>query len=420
MSDLVIGGKFVDAQLGIFDGYVTIEDGVITRVAKTLPPGRRADRSYSDGFLIFPGFVDIHTHCRQDPSGKWDYKETFETAAAAAINGGVVALADMPNNPAPPIDKKSYGAKKPLAEKVAKKTGVAIKLYGGVNDVSETCGAPFYKIFFLAKSVGDLWIDNESKLEGVFQRYPNERFSFHLEDNLVIQRYAGVEAYEDRRPAEAEISAIQRFERASCKALQMEQRANLNVCHVSTKEGLEVLRGTTIKKEVTPHHLFFDSRNKHDFERAAWLFMNPPLRAPEERAFLLKNLKSFDFLASDHAAHTPEDKESGAAGVPHLDTEGLFATWLLERMHVQAVELARLVAMGPGAWFSYGDGEKFGRLAQGYVGSLTVIKRKQPTKVTAEKLKTKCGWSPFEGYTFPGRVHETIIRGKVYSTNWCS
>jgi dihydroorotase len=128
-----------------------------------------------------------------------------------------------------------------------------------------------------------------------------------------------------------------------------------------------------------------------------------------------------DYLATDHAPHTPEDKMGGKSGVPHLDTYGAFATWLMAEHGFSARDIARVCAYNPGCFVKeflpQGFGNGFGVIEPGYFGSLSILNPDAPTAVRREDMKTKCGWSPFEGYTFPGRVTYTILNGNVYPAN---
>jgi dihydroorotase len=149
--------------------------------------------------------------------------------------------------------------------------------------------------------------------------------------------------------------------------------------------------------------------------------MNPPLRAPLDRLALLAALRSglIDYVATDHAPHTLAEKETGHSGVPHLDTLGPFATWLMAEHGFTTADIARVFAYHPAVFVqdflpaSLGKG--FGHVAAGFAGSLTILDPDRPYTVARESLQTKCGWSPFEGFTFPGSVRHTIHRGVVHA-----
>ena len=131
--------------------------GLITKISE---PIGVADFVFKDE-IIFPGFVDIHVHAREDVSHKEDYKEDFKTAGEAAINGGVVAFVEMPNNPIPPIDNVSYEAKRELI----KKCPIEVLLYAGIGPNTKPLSKKIpYKVF-MGPSVGELFFNSKKELE---------------------------------------------------------------------------------------------------------------------------------------------------------------------------------------------------------------------------------------------------------------
>ena len=219
--------------------------------------------------------------------------------------------------------------------------------------------------------------------------------SWHCEDPAVI-------AKDPRRPPLAEISAIE-------QALELTDLYHLRskICHVSTQRGMELIEAAkkslaTLTCEVTPHHLYF---TQEDSELDPWLHMNPPLRSEEDRDYLFYacQMGLVDFLASDHAPHTPNEKHKGAAGVPHLDTYGPFVGWLLDKGMPPRL-LAQMTSFNPGAYL----GIPHGLLQPGYRAELTVLSH-EPLRITPDILQTKCGWSPFECLTLPWRVEAVFV-----------
>jgi dihydroorotase len=237
--------------------------------------------------------------------------------------------------------------------------------------------------------------------------------SFHCEDPILLEKHSAAATHETRRPPECELSAT-RF------ALAMIGKYGLSgkLCHYSVGEGLPLIRaaraqGMPVTAEVTPHHVFFDTSMLTDANRP-WMQMNPPLRSPADRAAMLEALRdgTADYLATDHAPHTIAEKQQGVSGQPHLDTYGPVVTWLMVEQGFTPERIAAICSANPGAFVNEFRPEKFGRLLPGYVGSLTVLNLRKPTTVRREDLKTKCGWSPFEGRTFPGSVEAVFIRGQ--------
>ena len=396
----------------LFEGAVEIntDTGLIESV------GPRTGKSDLDleGCILFPGFGDIHIHAREDAGGTQLYKEDFTTMAAAAIHGGVVHVADMPNNPVAPIDDQSYAIK----EQLTKKSAVHITLYAGIGPHTQPLQRHVPYKAFMGPSVGDLFFSSQQQLEDVIANYRGRNVSFHCEDPVILEANKDAPLHENKRPPSAEISA-------TAFALYLIEKYDLvgKLCHYSTREGLKMIvdakaRGVKVTCEATPHHLFFDTGMIVP-ENRQWLQMNPPLRSEDDRLALITALRTgvVDYVATDHAPHTLEEKIKGASGVPHLDTLGAFATWLMAEHGFTAQDISRVFAHNPGLFvrefLPAGFGKGYGMIESGYVGSLTVLDLKSPYVVTRDTIKTKCGWSPFEGYTLPGSVRYTIIHGKL-------
>ncbi len=409
---LRVEGRIVNHD-GEFDGAVEIntETGLIEHVG---PKEGRSDVDAS-GCLIFPGFGDLHIHAREDASGTQAYKEDFASASDAAIHGGVTHVADMPNNPVAPIDDRTYGAKEVLTEKSA----IHVTLYAGIGPQTNPLARHVPYKAFMGPSVGDLFFTSQVQLEMAIAKYRGRNVSFHCEDPVILEANKNAPTHEQKRPAAAEISATE-------FALYLIEKYELagKLCHYSTRGGLEKIiaaraRGVQVTCEVTPHHLFFDDSMLTEKNRLL-LQMNPPLRSPDDRVAMIAALKrgDIDYIATDHAPHTLEEKAKGVSGVPLLDTYGAFAAWLMVEQGFTAKDIARVCAFNPGVFvrefLPAGFGKGYGVIALGYVGSLTILDMDTPYAVTRESVKTKCAWSPFEGYTLPGSVRYTIVRGKIF------
>jgi dihydroorotase len=398
----------------VFDGAVEINTG--TGLVEYV--GEQTGKSDLDtsGCLIFPGFGDLHIHARDDVSGSQRYKEDFSTISAASLHGGVTHVADMPNNPIAPVDDARYAEK----EKLTANSAVHVTLYAGIGPETKPLTRHVPYKAFMGPSVGDLFFASQEELEDVIAKYRGMNVSFHCEDPEILRESKSAATHEQRRPARAEITA-------TAFALYLIEKYELigKLCHYSTSEGLKLiaaakLRGVRVTAEATPHHLFFDETMLTE-ENRLLLQMNPPLRSPTDRLALIEALRNglVDYIATDHAPHTLQEKAEGVSGVPLLDTYGAFATWLMGKHGFTAEEISRVCAYNPGRFVKEflpaHLGKGYGLIEPGYVGSLTVLDITSPWTVRREEMKTKCGWSPFEGYTFPGQVKYTVVQGKVYS-----
>jgi dihydroorotase len=408
MPPLIVEGLLADID-GVHPGQMFIDDGTIAAVGTDLGTPHHL---YGDECLIFAGMGDIHIHARQDVTGQDNHKETFATAAAAALHGGVVHVADMPNNPAAPIDDASYAAKERLLAGAG--LSVAFTLYGGIGPGTSPLKKSVPYKAYMGPSVGQLFFTSLEQLDQTLAAYRSQAVSFHCEDPVLLEKHKHAPTHETRRPPECELSAT-RF------ALAMIEKHRLagKLCHYSVGEGLTLIRaakarGLPVTAEVTPHHVFFDTTVLTDANRHL-MQMNPPLRSSADRAAMLGALRdgTADYLATDHAPHTIAEKQRGISGQPHLDTFGPFVTWLIVEQGFTPARIAAICSANPGAFVNPFRKERFGRLAPGYVGSLTVLNLRRPITVRREGLRTRCGWSPFEGVTFPGSVEAVFIRGRL-------
>lgn len=379
------------------------------------------DYVFGDQCLLFAGMGDVHIHAREDVSGKNCYKEDFTSARAAMMNGGVCHAGDMPNNPVPPVDKRSYEDKVRLGEKAHGD----LWFYAGIGPGTSPLPYPVpYKVY-MGPSIGDLFFRDLPTLEEALARYEGQWVSFHCEDPEILEESKNEKHHHERRPVKAESVATR-------DAIHLIEKYKLKgkLCHYSSQEGLELVRtararGVDISLEVTPQHLYFAiDELEEKFYRP--LQMNPPIRMKLDRDTLLAALKQgeIQYLATDHAPHSKEEKSAGHSGLTGLDTYGPFVTWIIHGgMDPRLV--AKVAVENPGDFFNHflpswkkispvyeKMGFGLGYLRPGFRANFTVLNLKKPTLVKEENLKTKVGHSPFTGHSFPGSVEALFIGGK--------
>ncbi len=424
LHELVVEGNVVTPE-GIHDAQIGIDEGYITELKKQGLKGER--KIETRRCLILPGFIDLHVHLREDSSHKWDYKEDFKSGTAAALHGGITTVVDMPNTPSPGINAERIREKKQLAR--AKSKGlIDIFFHGGVTESNLNALADMqkevvaYKIY-LSETNG-LQI-GEGTLPKALKAVEatSKPAVIHCEDQRIIDsrreefksgrkvEKKHKELHSELRPAKAELSAVKHV-LSSASALS---GIKINIAHVSVYDTVGILRQyKNVHCEVTPHHLFF---TKNDvLSKKSLLKTNPPLRTEENRLRLLAAFKEgqIDFLATDHAPHTKEEKAQdildAPPGVPNLDTYGNFVAWLIVRCDVHPTLIARVSAYNPALFLGLNDR---GRIEVGKRANLTILDLQKQVKISSEHLYTKCGWSPFEGYELPGAVKHAIFNGVV-------
>jgi dihydroorotase len=325
----------------------------------------------------------------------------------------------MPNNPRPATDQDALREKARLA---SRKALVDVRFYGGVvykelNQLRRISNLVVgYKVY-LAKTTGDLTFP-PSELERVFGLIARTRrpVSLHCEDQGIIDMKTKElaeekrpDVYSDMRPPEAETESVKKV----VAAVRAAPNLRANVCHASTEDTLSIVsaaesRGAHLQCEATLHHLYFD---RSAMLESPLLRTNPPLRPERDRAALLNGLKDgrVSFLVTDHAPHLQEEKiTDGLSGVPGLDDYGHVVSWLIRKAEVDPTVVARVACLNPASFIGLGDR---GQIKVGMRADLSIVDIWSPEVVRAENVRSKCGWSPYEGIEFPGRTRWTIIGG---------
>jgi dihydroorotase len=463
MKYVTISGLIATHDKKPFHGTIRIDrkTGLITRVTKKLD--RKADHFYTDDFVIFAGFSDIHIHAREDKTEAQCYKEDYSTASDAALHGGVVCACAMPNTPETVVTLSRFTWHRNRIRALNKP--VTMLNYLGIDKNTKPIGKPgehMYKLYF-GKSVGDLTVTYGEELEEILARYKGHYISFHVEYEPIVQASLSGKTHSDRRP----VAAVNEGLRILLPLIK-KYKIKAKLCHWSTGgKSFEMIteyrkQGCDIVLEVSPLHLLFDtSMTDEDPELWTKIQMNPAIQAPEHRKALIRGLKDgfIQFIATDHAPHTEEEKfsafkkymseyggtdpietaanikrkdtalfrkiceENNHSGAPWLDTYGLVCTWLMKVHAFTPQDIARVSAYLPGAFVNrflktqfpkQNFGKGFGQIKQGFVGSLTVLNVKTETTVRREDLKTKVRWSALEGRALPGAVAAVFVRGSKY------
>lgn len=265
---------------------------------------------------------------------------------------------------------------------------------------------------------GALLVDQESALESIFAK-GSRLIAVHAEDqNRIKQRRQEFTGIND--PAiHSQIQDNQAALLATQLALHLSKKyqRRMHILHLSTAEEAELLRQDKpiwVTAEVTPQHLML---NTSAYEKIGTLAqMNPPLRSPHDNEVLWQALKDgvIDFIATDHAPHTLEEKAqeypNTPSGMPGVETSlPLMLTAAMQgRCSVAQVSQWMSTAVAK----AYGIPKK-GAIAPGYDADLVLVDLETYRPVLREELVTKCGWSPFEGWNLTGWPVTTIVGGQI-------
>lgn len=379
---------------GLIDACLSLEGELISGIAKSMKGCESVD-------FILPGMIDLHVHMRglcQKHKGEW------RTESLAALSGGVTVIADMPNN-LPKIDNPE--ALRMKIEEAKSESFVDFLLYTAYPYVAEDEVVIGVKVYPEDMMRG---------LKEVFRRASQlgKEVVVHAEDPICLMESDSVDDVREHsaaRPELAEVIAVTRV-----ISLARKHGAKLRIAHATLPSTLTAVKeakaeGVRVSSEVTLHHLLFSTR---DAERLGSLFkVNPPIRSPEIRDKLIRMVEVgySDFLVTDHAPHSPEEKSRSygdmPSGIPWLDS---LAPFLLQCVEEGSLPYRALLMYSsePASHL----GLRRGALIPGNIADLVILRREKWV-LKREDLHTKAETSPILGKELKWKVDRVILRGEI-------
>ena len=417
---LIKNGRVVDPASGIDEALdVVLEDGRVKALGK-FPKTEDYQRVIdAKGKIVAPGLVDIHVHFR-DPG--LTYKEDIATGAAAAAAGGYTTVVCMANTK-PVVDSvevlsELLGRMKQLPIHVLSAAAVTKGLQGKeLTDMRALRAAGAAGFTDDGIPIADTALLFEAMKRAKELDVP---ISLHEEDPALIAS-AGINQGAVSRqlgvggaPALAEEALVAR----DC-ALALRAGARVNIQHLSSQVSVDIIRamkglGASVFAEVTPQH--FSLTERAVVERGTLAKVNPPLREEADRYALIRGLKdgTIDFIATDHAPHSREEKEwdlnQAPSGMIGLETAlALGITNLVRKGHLTMLQLLEKMTVNPARFYKLGCGT----LKVGGPADMVIFDERERWTVEAEDFRSKSRNSPFLGMELYGRVHYTICGGRV-------
>lgn len=365
----------------------------------------------ASGLLLCPGIVDPHVHMRQPGAV---YKEGIVRGSHAALAGGVTTILEMPNTVPVCSTPEAFAEKHALyTELCPMRWGLHYQAASGAQTLPARPIASA-KIY-MAKSSQDAAVVSEQAVREVFLRF--ERVAVHAEDETAfcaaLPSFADpARAHHLRRPVEAIAAALSTLERA-LKSLPEASRPRLILCHVGTTvEVAWVLRmkreGFDVWAETCPHYLLL---TQDDYLAVGDLLkVNPPLRSRTDADAVLAALAdgTIDFLATDHAPHTREEKAVGDGAPSGIASIECFLPLALGRIHAAGVSAPRLWdALSTRAASAYAL-PRVGAICQGNWADFSLVRTGE---FGARPVLTSAAWHPYLNDTFQHRVESTYVGG---------
>lgn len=411
-----------------FDGSVVVEGDKIAAVYEGEAPLEAVTNATETidaaGKWLLPGVIDDQVHFR-DPG--LTHKGDLQTESRAAVAGGVTTFMDMPNTKPQTTTLGDWEAKLRRAAEVS--AANYSFFFGGTNDnlaeISrlDPTRVPGLKLF-LGSSTGNMLVDKQETLERIFGE-TGMLIAVHAEEEEVIRR--NIAYYTGKYGEDLDISFHSKIRSeeacyvSSAKAVELATRLNarLHILHLSTGRELSLLDHTLpladkrITGEVCVHHLWFHDGDYAQFgNRIKW---NPAIKSLADRAALREavNNNTIDIVATDHAPHLPAEKEGSclkaASGGPLIQHSLTAMLELAMEGRFTYEKVVEKMAHAPAELFGI---DRRGYIRPGYYADLVLVDPAATWTVSKENILYKCGWSPFEGYTFHHQVWKTFVNGR--------
>lgn len=398
---------------------VRVKDGKIAEIGINLVSQGEQEFA-ADGLVVSPGFVDLHIHLRE-PGG--EKKETIETGTLAAAKGGFTTVAAMPNTrPVPDIPEQMEW----LVTQIHERGHVKVLPYAAIT--TRQLGEELVDFSSLKKAGAFAFTDDGVGVQTAATMYEAMKKAAeqdmaivaHCEDNSLI--YGGA-VHEGKFSKEAGIPGIPSI----CESVHIARDVLLaeaagchyHVCHISTKESVRVVRdakraGIRVTAEVSPHHLLL-SEDDISSEDANFK-MNPPLRGNDDREALIEGLLdgTIDFIATDHAPHTEEEKSKGMKlapfGIVGLETAfPLLYTNFVQKGICTLEQLLDWLTVLPSKTFDL----QSGTLEVGRPADITLINLDNEKEIEPTTFASKGKNTPFTGWVCKGWPVATFVDGKL-------
>jgi len=423
--DLVLHNAKIYTPRGVVEAGLAVDEGKIIKIAKETKLPHASERLDIKGKIVLPGLIDPHVHLRDQQLA---YKEDFFSGTSAAAAGGVTLTIDMPNNKPVTMSATSLKERMKLAEN---QVVTNIAFHSAFPEIAEENrqiveqGAVAFKLY-LSQKVGGLNIDDDDALLSAFSVVEEMKVpvSVHPEDRETLEtvkkkmQQSGqkdVEAYVKVHSPEAELKAIQRI-------VQLARKTNVQIhfCHLSSARGLEAIlaakkMGFHVTCEATPHHLLLSSTHLKRYNTIA--LTDPPLRTEKDVETLWNALRqgSIDAVASDHAPHTIEEKETASVwevkpGIPGLETTLPLLLTQVNKGRLTLPNLIKVTSKRPAEIFHLRDR---GSLAEGCHADLVVVDMKRKHRIDSSEFYSKAKYSPFDGWKVRGTPTKTFVNGRL-------
>ena len=422
MSKLLLKSGTVVAEGVSRKADVLVADGRIAAIGESLTVDADVEVFDAEGCIVTYGLADVHVHLREPG---YSAKETITTGTRAAARGGVTTVCSMPNLQPAPDAPETIAVEQQMIDEQALIEVLPFATISSHRAGRELADIEALRPLSVGYSDDGNGIQTEPLMREAMKRIAavDGIIAAHCEDDSLLHagyihdgEYARTHGHKGIC-SESEWGPIKRD-----VVLAEEENCRYHVCHISTKESVEIIREAKqkcahISCETAPHYLVLCDA---DLKEEGRFKMNPPLRAAEDRAALLEGIKdgTIEVIATDHAPHTAEEKSRGLKGsmmgIVGIETSFAICYTHLVRKGVITIEkLIELMSENPRRIFRLGGAMQVGERAD-----IAVFDVREPYKIDSSEFLSMGKATPFEGEEVYGRCMLTLFGGeKVWNEN---
>lgn len=409
---------------------IYLKKGRIERIDNSINVKEKVNEIDGEGKHLFPGAIDDQVHFREPGLM---HKATIYTESKAAVTGGVTSFMEMPNTVPNALTEELLEEKYAIANK---NSLANYSFFMGTSNTNadevlkmnkrkkEVCGVKI----FMGSSTGNMLVDNEASLNKIFAG-SDLLIATHCENEKIIkENYQRIKnAKQILEPSDHPLIRDENACYASSSfaiSLAKKYNSRLHVLHISTEKELALftndipLKEKKITAEVCVHHLHFTA---DDYERLGYLIKcNPSIKEPKNKPALWKGLLDgrLDVIATDHAPHTLDEKkgpyEHAYSGLPLVQHSLLLMMHYYKQGIISLEKIAEKMSHAVADCFKI---ENRGYMRESYFADAVIVDLNASTTVTTENILYKCGWSPFENFTFPAAIMQTFVNGNCVYQN---
>ncbi len=436
MTLLIKGGQVINPATGMDEvADVYVEDGKVSQIGKGLKV--KADQKIdAKGCYVMPGFIDMHVHLR-DPG--FEQKETIGTGCQAAAHGGFTTILAMPNTK-PVVDNPDVVE---YVHNKAKSVGcVNVMQVGAVTKGQK--GVELSDIEGMAKvGIRAISEDGKSVMNAQLYREAMQKAAeldltvlAHCEDiNMVNGGVMNQDKHSEELGLRGITNSVEDIIVARDIMLSKETGARLHLCHCSTYESVNMVKhakmeGIHVSAEVCPHHFTLTSDDIHKVDATIHqeqqisieadadtnFKMNPPLRTKRDVEMLKEGLRDgiMDVIATDHAPHTFEEKNTSMKkapfGIVGLETAAcLTYSELVLGGYLTPMQMAEKMSYNPAKIIGIEKGD----ISEGKTADIVIFDPEKTYTIDKNKFASKGRNTPFHGRNVTGKVMYTIVDGAV-------